>query len=196
MKRWILACMTAVLVVMPGSAQEPTLPIIGWEIVPGALHWHGSELALTVGCQVQQRTNWTPDPLSGPRNSVLTLHLKLRSKTAGQGSEFWTYRQGLMPGSQKKPISDGLKCDLSKGLDTVTFVLTGLRGAGRSLVPSALADWQVIVRYYPAPRHEPHRGLRLANGQHWSISDSQFLDHINNYAVSPAVEAEEWYERR
>ena len=87
MKRWILVCMMAAFAIglaspAAGQTADPTLPTINWKVVPGALHWHGSELALTVGCQVQQRVNWSLDPLDpNPRNSELALHLKIRSKT-------------------------------------------------------------------------------------------------------------------
>ena len=162
MKRWILACMMAAFAIglaSPAAGQLPTLPTINWKVVPGALHWHGSELALTVGCQVLQRVNWTPDPMR-PRNSELALHLKIRSKTIGPSSEFFFTRQGgLNPkGKPFRPIDDPLwpKCDLSKGIDTATFVLTGLANAGRSLVPSALADWQIVVRYYRPHRYPAH----------------------------------------
>ena len=203
MKRWILACMMAAFAVglaAPVAGQtSSTLPvIINWKVVPGALHWHGSELAVTVGCQVLQRVNWSEDPLN-PRNSLLTMHLKIRSKRKGHNSDFWNSRRGgLDPWSRPpRPIAEGPKCDLSKGIDTVTFVLTGLANTSRSFVPSALADWRIVVRYYKPREYAPHTGFsNPANGIDYEISDNSFLDHINNYAVSPAVAAEEWYEER
>ena len=189
-KRILTAAVLAVVLgAVPASAQSTDLPAIHWEVVPGALHWHGTELALTTGCQLVGRANWNPDPLSGPRNSVINLHLKIRPKGTLPGNEFWGSRKG------GQPIGSGQKCDLSKGLDTVTWVLTGLANAGRSLTPAALADWRIIVRYHNPSRWPPHHMIGLANGQLYEISDSSFRDHINNYAVSPAAATEEWYER-
>lgn len=138
-----------------GQDATPTLTPRHFEFVQGALWW-GAEPGdprgrqyVTVGCRP---TN--ADLPWGTRNSKVTVMLKIMFPGPDgryNGGNAWYYARG----------TDARRCDLRKGIDTVTFALPG---------PVAASQWEtarVVARFHPYPHIPEHEGLVLVGPQIW-----------------------------
>ena len=140
-----------------GQDATPTLTPRHFEFVKGALWW-GAEPGdprgrqyVTVGCRP---TN--PDLPWGNRNSKVTVMLKIMfpgpdGRYHGPEATTWYYARG----------TNARRCDLRKGIDTVTFALPG---------PVAASHWEtarVVARFHMYPHLPEHEGLVLVGPQFW-----------------------------
>ena len=194
-KRFLTATVLAVVVgAVPAAAQTvataTVLPVIGWNVVPGALYRTANGYAVSVGCKLMTR-----DAVWGTRNSKVLMQLKLRFPDgAGNMVEVYGSR-----GGPANPIDGGGAqfCDLRKGIDSVVFPNVTFRDselAEYPATPEFVSNLRVVVRYYRASRYSPHTGLDQLNGQFHRFGGDGFIDNVNDNTVSPAATAEEVYD--
>ena len=192
-KRFLTVTVLAGVVgAVPASAQTvataTVLPVIGWNVVPGALYRTANGYAVSVGCKLMTR-----DAVWGTRNSKVLMQLKLRFLD-DQGNRVQVY------GSRRGPIDGGGAqfCDLRKGIDSVVFPNITFRDAEHAEYPATpefVNSLRVVVRYYRASRYSPHTGLDQLNGEFHRFGGDGFIDNVNDNTVSPAATAEEVHDR-
>ena len=210
-KRFLPAVVLAVVVVLaaavsasaqmslptvPPTTATADMPVIQWELIPGAVYWHADiGFSLSVGCRtITREPTWYPNGQGenvAPRNPYVYLYLKVFDTTDGGWRPVYASKTGATPPANAQV------CNLMKGVDSVTFTGINIPYSYRN-TPEKIANLTWMIRYYKWGRFpgQQHDRLELVPGQILNgVTDNLFDGKPPAEAAAEADDWGEWYDR-